>query len=136
MVVNEKNKQFNLAWEDFSGADYCQTKCEFYNTCRGNREMCPKKVFKEKLGTLTETEEAALKLSFGFCDNKQLPLQEVADYLNLTPEQVRQVTAKALRKLRHPARSHVILKNKSDYFSASSVFYKNVMTEAYENLAH
>lgn len=136
MVVNEKNKQFNLAWEDFSVADYCQTKCEFYNTCRGNREMCPKKVFKEKLGTLTETEEAALKLSFGFCDNKQLTLQEVADYLNLTPEQVRQVTAKALRKLRHPARSHAILKNKSDYFSASSVFYKNVMTEAYENLAH
>ena len=135
MVVNEKNKQFNLAWEDFSGADHCQTKCEFYNTCRGDRERCPKKVFKELLSTLTETEEATLKLSFGFCDNKQLPLQEVADYLNLTPEQVRRVTAKALRKLRHPARSHVLLKNKSDYFSASSVFYKNVMTEAYENLA-
>ena len=47
MVVNEKNKQFNLAWEDFSGADYCQTKCEFYNTCRGDREICPKKVFKK-----------------------------------------------------------------------------------------
>ena len=76
------------------------------------------------------------QLSFGFCENKQLPLQEVADYLNLTPEQVRRVTAKALRRLRHPARSHVILKHKSDYFSASSVFYKNVMTEAYENLAH
>ena len=136
MVANEKNKQFNLAWEDFSGADYCQTKCEFYNTCRGDRDICPKKVFKEMLGTLTETEEAALKLSFGFCDNKQLTLQEVADYLNLTPEQVRRVTAKALRKLRHPGRSRVILKNKSDYFSASSVFYKNVMTDAYENLAH
>lgn len=134
MVVNEKNKQFNLAWEDFSGADYCQTKCEFYNTCRGDREMCPKSAFKKMLSTLTETEEAALKLGFGFCDDKPLPLQEVADYLNLTSEQVRQVTAKAFRKLRHPARSHVILKNKFDYFSSDFDFYKNVITEAYENL--
>ena len=86
------------------------------------------------LGRLTETEEAVVKLSFGFCDNKQLPLQEVADYLNLTPEQVRQVTAKALRKLRHPARSHAILKNKSDYFSANFDFYRNVIAVAYKDL--
>ena len=104
MVVNEKNKQFNLAWEDFSGADYCQTKCEFYNTCRGDREICPKKVFKKMLGTLTETEEAALKLSFGFCDNKHFSLDEVAEVLDLTYERVRQIVSKALRKLNHPSR--------------------------------
>jgi DNA-directed RNA polymerase sigma subunit (sigma70/sigma32) len=86
------------------------------------------------LGTLTEMEEAVLKLSFGFCDNKQLSLQEVADCLNLTPERVRQVMAKALRKLRHPARSHVFLKNKSDYFSANFDFYRNIITVAYEGL--
>ena len=128
-------KQVNVTWEDFSAADYCEGKCEFYKTCKGNRESCTKKTVLEAFKTLTEMEQVILRLSFGFCDNKQLPLQEVADYLNLTPEQVRQVTAKALRKLRHPARSHLILKNKSDYFSANFDFYRNVITVAYKDLA-
>ena len=131
---SDVNNTLNLSWDDFSGEEYCQAKCEFYNTCHGDREICPKNVFVSKLNTLTEMEQAVVKLTFGFCDNKRLNLTEVADYLNITTENVRQITSKALRKMRHPARSHAILKRKSDYISATVDFYKNVIDMAYKDM--
>ena len=54
--------------------------------------------------TLTKTEQVILKLSFGFCDNKHFSLYEIAELLDLMPEQIRQIVAKALRKFNHPSR--------------------------------
>ena len=84
--------------------DYCEAKCEFYNACNGNRESCIKNTILSAFEKLTKTEQVILKLSFGFCDNKHFSLYEIAELLDLTPERVRQIVAKALRKFNHLSR--------------------------------
>ena len=60
---------------------------------------------KEVLGTLTEREQKVLRLRFGLDDGRQRTLEEVGREFNVTRERIRQIEAKALRKLRHPSRS-------------------------------
>ena len=60
------------------------------------------------LSTLTEKEQKVLKLRFGFVDGYTRSLEQVAREFNLTSERIRQIEIKALRKLRHPARSRKI----------------------------
>lgn len=57
------------------------------------------------LGALTERERQVLELRFGLIDGKDHTLEEVSNYFNVTRERIRQIEAKALRKLRHPTRS-------------------------------
>ena len=57
------------------------------------------------LSTLTPREEMVLKLRFGLEDGRQRTLEEVGKEFNVTRERIRQIEAKALRKLRHPSRS-------------------------------
>lgn len=57
------------------------------------------------LGTLTEREERVLRLRFGLVDGRQRTLEEVGKEFNVTRERIRQIEAKALRKLKHPSRS-------------------------------
>jgi RNA polymerase primary sigma factor len=57
------------------------------------------------LGTLTPREEKVLKLRFGLDDGRARTLEEVGKRFNVTRERIRQIEAKALRKLRHPSRS-------------------------------
>ena len=57
------------------------------------------------LKTLTPREEKVLKLRFGLDDGRQRTLEEVGKEFNVTRERIRQIEAKALRKLRHPSRS-------------------------------
>ena len=59
----------------------------------------------EVLGTLTEREQKVLRLSFGLDDRRARTLEEVGKEFNVTRERIRQIEAKALRKLRHPSRS-------------------------------
>ena len=59
----------------------------------------------EVLGTLTEREEKVLRLRFGFDDGRPRTLEEVGGIFGVTRERVRQIEAKALRKLRHPSRA-------------------------------
>ena len=59
----------------------------------------------EVLGTLTEREERVLRLRFGFDDGKARTLEEVGKEFNVTRERIRQIEAKALRKLRQRSRS-------------------------------
>ena len=59
----------------------------------------------EVLHTLTPREEAVLRLRFGLEDGRQRTLEEVGQQFNITRERIRQIEAKALRKLRHPSRS-------------------------------
>ena len=60
---------------------------------------------KEVLGTLTEREQKVLRLRFGLDDGRARTLEEVGKEFNVTRERIRQIEAKALRKLRHPSRS-------------------------------
>lgn len=59
----------------------------------------------EVLDTLTPREEKVLKLRFGLEDGRARTLEEVGKEFNVTRERIRQIEAKALRKLRHPSRS-------------------------------
>ena len=55
------------------------------------------------LSTLTEREQKVLRLRFGLDDGRPRTLEEVGRQFNVTRERIRQIEAKALRKLRHPA---------------------------------
>ena len=59
----------------------------------------------EVLDTLTEREQKVLKLRFGLEDGRARTLEEVGRRFEVTRERIRQIEAKALRKLRHPSRS-------------------------------
>jgi len=81
---------------------------------RDERSMSPEEyatieMLKEELSgvllTLTEREEKVLRLRFGLDDGQCRTLEEVGQVFNVTRERIRQIEAKALRKLRHPSRS-------------------------------
>ena len=59
----------------------------------------------EVLSTLTDREQKVLRLRFGLDDGRQRTLEEVGQEFDVTRERIRQIEAKALRKLRHPSRS-------------------------------
>ena len=64
-----------------------------------------KEQLEEVLDTLADREKDVLKLRFGLVDGKARTLEEVGSRFNVTRERIRQIEAKALRKLRHPSRS-------------------------------
>ncbi|MEL4105878.1 RNA polymerase sigma factor RpoD [Oscillospiraceae bacterium WX1] len=64
-----------------------------------------KEQLSDVLGTLTPREEKVLRLRFGIEDGRTRTLEEVGKEFNVTRERIRQIEAKALRKLRHPSRS-------------------------------
>jgi RNA polymerase primary sigma factor len=68
------------------------------------REMLRESI-KNALAVLSERERQVLELRFGLVDGKDHTLEEVGQYFNVTRERIRQIEAKALRKLRHPTRS-------------------------------
>ena len=69
-----------------------------------SREMLREQV-QSALAALSERERQVLELRFGLIDGKDHTLEEVSRYFNVTRERIRQIEAKALRKLRHPTRS-------------------------------
>ncbi|MEM5775830.1 MAG: sigma-70 family RNA polymerase sigma factor [Anaerolineaceae bacterium] len=68
------------------------------------REMLREQV-QHALAVLSERERQVLELRFGLIDGKDHTLEEVSRYFNVTRERIRQIEAKALRKLRHPSKS-------------------------------
>ncbi|MDX1601037.1 MAG: RNA polymerase sigma factor RpoD [Anaerolineales bacterium] len=72
-------------------------------------DAAAKELLKEQvenaLSVLSERERQVLEMRFGLLDGKDYTLEEVGNYFNVTRERIRQIEAKALRKLRHPTRS-------------------------------
>ena len=73
--------------------------------------MILKEQLEDVLNSLTPREKDVLKLRYGLEDGRERTLEEVGKIFNVTRERIRQIEAKALRKLRHPARS----KNLKDF---------------------
>ena len=78
-----------------------------------------KEQINQVLSTLTEREEQVLRLRFGLEDGRSRTLEEVGKKFNVTRERIRQIEAKALRKLRHPNRSNKV----RDYLDFSVCLY-------------
>jgi RNA polymerase primary sigma factor len=72
-----------------------------------SREMLREQV-QHSLAALSERERQVLELRFGLVDGKDHTLEEVSRYFSVTRERIRQIEAKALRKLRHPTRSRLL----------------------------
>lgn len=67
-----------------------------------------KKIVSEVLDTVTPREQRVLKLRYGIGDDRQRTLEEIGKEFKVTRERIRQIEAKALRKLRHPSRSKLL----------------------------
>jgi RNA polymerase primary sigma factor len=82
------------------------------DTVMGPEESASYTVLKDQiskiLGTLTEREQRVLVLRFGLEDGRSRTLEEVGKEFNVTRERIRQIEAKALRKLRHPSRAKML----------------------------
>jgi RNA polymerase primary sigma factor len=71
-------------------------------------QVALKEQINQVLSTLTEREEMVLRLRFGLIDGRSRTLEEVGQQFHVTRERIRQIEAKALRKLRHPNRSNKV----------------------------
>jgi len=65
-----------------------------------------RETMKSALAVLSDRERQVLELRYGLLDGREHTLEEVGTYFDLTRERIRQIESKALRKLRHPTRSH------------------------------
>jgi RNA polymerase primary sigma factor len=119
-LVNDEIKEVSIEWDDFSLEDYCKEKCGLYNQCAGNRERCAKNIAAEIFASLTKNEETVLRLRSGFCGGKYFSMNEVAELLGVSREQLRRIEAKAFRKLRHPCRRKILEKLGIDIDSVTS----------------
>jgi RNA polymerase primary sigma factor len=86
-------------------ADFIQDEDALAPMDAAAREMLRDQVH-NALAALTDREREVLELRYGLLDGKDHTLEEVGQYFNVTRERIRQIEAKALRKLRHPTRSH------------------------------
>ncbi|MRR32673.1 sigma-70 family RNA polymerase sigma factor, partial [bacterium] len=71
------------------------------------RDMLREQI-RQALESLTVRERQVLELRFGLADGQSHTLDEVSAYYNVTRERIRQIEAKALRKLRHPAYTRLL----------------------------
>lgn len=88
---------------------YCESiNCDFREICSLDKTCCVKKYFDLILSTLTPHEEQVIKLAYGIDCEKRKTFVEIGEKLSITRERVRQIEAKALRKLRHKRRSRLV----------------------------
>jgi RNA polymerase primary sigma factor len=90
--------------EDSSLGDFIEDK-EVENPASRTAYTMLQDQLREVLNTLPPREQEVLKMRFGLDDGYSLTLEEVGLYFNVTRERIRQIEAKALRRLRHPKRS-------------------------------
>ncbi|MBO4404440.1 MAG: sigma-70 family RNA polymerase sigma factor, partial [Treponema sp.] len=91
--------------EDSSLGDFIEDK-EVENPANQTAYTLLQEQLQQVLSTLPEREQEVLKMRFGLDDGYSLTLEEVGLCFNVTRERIRQIEAKALRRLRHPRRAH------------------------------
>jgi RNA polymerase primary sigma factor len=96
--------------EDVQLGDFIEDRNSLQPIDVASRHLLKEQI-EEVLGTLTPREERIIQLRFGLEDGRSRTLEEVGDEFKITRERIRQIEAKAIRKLRHPSRS----RNLRDY---------------------
>lgn len=81
---------------------------KFKNPLDACLEESEKDILNQVLDTLSDRENQILKMRFGLDNGQAMTLEEVGQAFNLTRERIRQIEAKALRKLRHPSRANIL----------------------------
>ncbi|MCD4829928.1 MAG: RNA polymerase sigma factor RpoD [Candidatus Cloacimonetes bacterium] len=94
--------------EDSLLGDFIEDKSTISPERMAERTLLRKQV-DEVLATLTTREQRVIRLRFGIDDGYHRTLEEVGNIFNVTRERIRQIEDKALRKLRHPTRSHTLM---------------------------
>jgi RNA polymerase primary sigma factor len=95
--------------EDSLLGDFIEDKTTISPERMAERTLLKKQV-NEILMTLSTREERVIRLRFGIDDGYHRTLEEVGNIFNVTRERIRQIEDKALRKLRHPSRSAILMK--------------------------
>jgi RNA polymerase primary sigma factor len=95
--------------EDSTLRDFIEDKTTISPERVAERNLLKKQI-NEILKTLSPREERVIRLRFGIDDGHHRTLEEVGHIFNVTRERIRQIEDKALRKLRHPSRSHILKK--------------------------
>ena len=90
--------------DDSSLGDFIQDE-DSVNPVESTRDSMLEESLEDVLGSLTEKERAVLRLRYGLDDGETKTLEDVGKMFGVTRERIRQIEAKALRKLRHPSRS-------------------------------
>jgi RNA polymerase primary sigma factor len=90
--------------EDSNLGDFIEDQKALPPADAASRKMLKEQV-DDVLGTLSERERAVLAMRFGLDDGRSRTLEEVGREFGVTRERIRQIEAKALRKLRHPSRA-------------------------------
>ena len=91
-------------WDETTVSDFVPDESNMSPEDFTIHEMLKEEI-SDVLLTLTEREEQVLRLRFGLDDGSSKTLEEVGQMFGVTRERIRQIEAKALRKLRHPSRS-------------------------------
>lgn len=111
--IDEKISNNDDIYDDQSDEYVSDNQFEMDNLSYNDNEEFEEEVLSKILGTkmdevldtLTKREQQILRLRFGLDDGRAKTLEEVSSIFNVTRERIRQIEAKALRKLRHPSRS-------------------------------
>ncbi|MCL2064827.1 MAG: RNA polymerase sigma factor RpoD [Candidatus Cloacimonetes bacterium] len=93
--------------EDTNLGDFIEDRATISPERVAERNLLKKQV-DEILKTLTDREQRVIRLRFGIDDGHHRTLEEVGHIFNVTRERIRQIEEKALKKLRHPSRSHIL----------------------------
>ena len=93
--------------EDSNLSDFIEDRATISPERVAERNLLKKQV-DEILRTLTDREQRVIRLRFGIDDGHHRTLEEVGHIFNVTRERIRQIEDKALKKLRHPSRSHIL----------------------------
>jgi len=122
--VSNLNKRFALITKDYVEIKEKYQEIDFLHAVLGSDFSLHRCIFDEikthlnfALNTIAPREANVISSLYGLNGNQRMDIDEIAESLNASKEQVEAIIEKSLRKLRHPSRSKILTKNEKPYFN-------------------